>query len=337
MEILVAGGAGYIGSHMVKMLVKAGHVVTVLDNLSTGHRSLAKYGELVEGDLADTALLDNLFAQHDFKCVVHFAAFSLVGESVTNPAKYYRNNVCNTLNLLDAMVKHDVLNIVFSSTAATYGNPVYTPMDEQHPQSPINPYGASKLMVETLLQVYAKAYGLNSVALRYFNACGADPELELGELHDPETHLIPLVLQAASGRRDSICIFGEDYPTEDGTCVRDYIHVLDLCFAHQLAMQAMLSGQLSGAHCFNLGNGEGFSVKQVIDAAQAMVAQEGFNIKVQQAERREGDPAVLVANADKAKQTLNWQPQYTDLTTILRHAWEWEKKQPGLVGRNFVY
>ena len=329
MEVLVAGGAGYIGSHMVKILAKAGHDVTVLDNLSTGHKSLAKYGELVVGDLADKPLLDGLFAQHDFKCVIHFAAFSLVGESMTNPAKYYLNNVCNTLNLLDAMVKHRVKQIVFSSTAAIYGHPLYTSIDEQHPQAPINPYGASKQMVERLLQDYA-VYGVNSVALRYFNACGADPELELGELHDPETHLIPLILQAASGRREAISVFGQDYDTLDGTCVRDYVHVQDLCSAHQLAMEAMLAGQLQGAQWFNLGNGEGFSVQQVIDAAQALVAQEGFSIKVHQAERRAGDPAVLVANANKAKQTLNWQPQYANLETILRHAWEWDKKQPGL-------
>lgn len=329
-SVLVVGGAGYIGAHMVKMLSRSGYDVVVLDNLATGHRELVKYGKFIECDLADRRLLAELFAEHDFDGVIDFAAFSLVGESVTEPAKYYRNNVVNTLNLLDAMVQHRVLNLVFSSTAATYGNPVYTPIDEQHPQNPINPYGASKLMVERLLQDYAQAYGLNSVALRYFNACGADPELELGEMHDPETHLIPLVLQAASGRRDSICIFGEDYPTDDGSCVRDYIHVQDLCQAHQLAMDAMFNGALTSANQFNLGNGEGFSVKQVIDAAKAIVAAEGFNINVKTAERRPGDPAVLVADATQAKATLNWQPQYPQLDTIIHHAWAWEKKLAGL-------
>lgn len=329
-SVLVVGGAGYIGAHMVKMLVRSGYDVVVLDNLATGHRELVKYGKFIEGDLADRQLLADLIAEHDFDGVIDFAAFSLVGESVTEPAKYYRNNVANTLNLLDAMVQHKVLNLVFSSTAATYGNPVYTPIDEQHPQNPINPYGSSKLMVECLLKDYAQAYGLSSVALRYFNACGADPELELGEMHDPETHLIPLVLQAASGRRDSICIFGEDYPTDDGTCVRDYIHVQDLCQAHQLAMDAMFDGILTGANRFNLGNGEGFSVKQVIDTAKAIVAAEGFTLTVKTAERRLGDPAVLVADATQAKSSLNWQPQYQQLDTIIRHAWAWEKKLAGL-------
>lgn len=329
-SILVVGGAGYIGSHMVKMLIRSGYDVVILDNLSTSSRELVKYGKFIEGDLADRLLLGKLFAEHDFVAVIDFAAFSLVGESVTEPAKYYRNNVANTLNLLDAMVQHEVVNLVFSSTAATYGNPVYVPIDEQHPLNPINPYGASKLMVERLLQDYAVAYGLNSVALRYFNACGADPELEVGEMHDPETHLIPLVLQAASGRRDSICIFGEDYPTDDGTCIRDYIHVQDLCHAHQLAMDAIFNGVLFGANQFNLGNGEGFSVKQVIDTAKAIVGAEGLSITVETTERRPGDPAVLLADANQAKATLNWQPQYSQLDTIIRHAWAWEKKLMGV-------
>lgn len=249
---------------------------------------------------------------------------------MSEPAKYYRNNVANTLNLLDAMVKNKVLNLVFSSTAAIYGNADYTPIDEQHPKNPINPYGESKLMVERLLQDYAQAYGLRSVALRYFNACGADPEFELGEMHNPETHLIPLVLQAASGRRDTICIYGEDYSTADGTCIRDYIHVQDLCQAHELAMVAMFKSTLTGANQFNLGNSEGFSVKQVIDVAKAIVEAEGLSITVQVAARRLGDPAVLVADATQAKTALNWQPQYHELDTIIRHAWVWEKKLAGL-------
>ena len=325
-EVLVVGGAGYIGSHMVKMLAKSGFDVTVFDNLSTGYKSLVKYGKLVIGDLADRPLLEKLFSEHNFQSVIDFAAFSLVGESVSEPAKYYRNNVANTLNLLDVMVQYKVMHLVFSSTAATYGNPVYTPIDEQHQQVPINPYGASKLMVERLLQDYAKAYGLNSVALRYFNACGADPELELGEMHDPETHLIPLVLQSASGRLSSIRIFGQDYPTQDGTCIRDYIHVQDLCSAHQLAMAAMLSSTLTGAECFNLGNGAGFTVQQIINVSKDIVGKDGYTINVQQADRRDGDPAELVADARKVEEVLRWKPLYSDIETIIQHAWEWEKR-----------
>ncbi|WP_239496369.1 UDP-glucose 4-epimerase GalE [Salinicola peritrichatus] len=323
--ILVIGGAGYIGSHMVKQLINAGHHVLVLDNLSTGFCELARHGHLVVGDLADTALLERLFRENAFDAVMHFAACSLVGESVADPAKYYRNNVSNTLNLLDVMVRHDVHHFIFSSTAATFGEPEYTPIDESHPQKPINPYGASKLMVERALQDYATAYGLNSVSLRYFNACGADPEGELGECHDPETHLIPLILQAASGRRESITVFGRDYPTEDGTCIRDYIHIEDLCAAHALALEALVSGKVSGAAAYNLGNGNGFSVQQVIDAAKSLVAEEGRGIHVEEGERRAGDPAVLVADAKRAKNELGWTPQYADLPTILKHAWEWEK------------
>ncbi|OHZ00467.1 UDP-glucose 4-epimerase GalE [Salinicola sp. MIT1003] len=325
MSVLIIGGAGYIGSHMVKQLSRASYPVVVLDNLSTGFRELTRYGQLTVGDLADTALLERLFHENSFDAVMHFAACSLVGESVTDPAKYYRNNVSNTLNLLDMMVRHDVRHFIFSSTAATFGEPEYTPIDESHPQKPINPYGASKLMVERALQDYATAYGLNSVSLRYFNACGADPEGELGECHDPETHLIPLILQAASGRRERITVFGRDYPTEDGTCIRDYIHIEDLCAAHALALEALVSGKVSGAAAYNLGNGNGFSVQQVIDAAKSLVAEEGRSIHVEEGERRAGDPAVLVADAKRAKEELGWIPQYGDLSTILEHAWKWEK------------
>ncbi|CEP36873.1 UDP-glucose 4-epimerase [Halomonas sp. R57-5] len=326
MVILVVGGAGYIGSHMVKQLSKAGKQVVVLDNLSTGFRELACYGQLVVGDLADTVLLERLFREHQFDAVMHFAACSLVGESVGDPAKYYRNNVSNTLNLLDVMVRHHVRHFIFSSTAATFGEPEYTPIDEAHPQAPINPYGASKLMVERALQDYATAYGLNSVSLRYFNACGADPEGVLGECHDPETHLIPLILQAASGRRKSITVFGRDYPTEDGTCIRDYIHIEDLCSAHALALQALVDGELSGALGFNLGNGQGYSVQEVIDVVKDIVAEDSCELAVEEGERRAGDPARLVADATQAKKALGWQPQYADLITIVRHAWAWEKK-----------
>ena len=328
-KVLVVGGAGYIGSHMVKMLVKAGHEVVVLDNLSTGFRGLAKYGRLVIGDLADVNVLENLFLEHQFDGVMHFAASSLVGESMTSPAKYYRNNVANTLNILDVMVRHNVKNFIFSSTAATFGEPEYSPIDELHPQKPINPYGSSKLMVERVLQDYASAYGLNSVCLRYFNACGADPEGELGECHDPETHLIPLILQAASGRRDSITVFGRDYDTEDGTCIRDYIHINDLCSAHALALDSIVSGKNSGALSYNLGNGQGFSVQQVIDVVEKVVSADGCTLTVNDGERRVGDPAVLVADATLAKQALNWLPEFGDLETIIRHAWSWELKRVG--------
>lgn len=333
MNILVVGGAGYIGAHMVKQLSLAGHEVVVLDNLSTGFRDLVKYGELVEGDLKDAEGLEQLFQQYAFDGVMHFAACSLVGESVTDPGKYYRNNVANTLNLLDTMVRHDVKHFIFSSTAATFGEPQYVPIDEAHPQQPINPYGASKLMVERLLKDYHAAHGLNSIALRYFNACGADPEGELGECHDPETHLIPLILQAASGRRESITVFGRDYATEDGTCVRDYIHIEDLCAAHALALDALTTGAKQGALGYNLGNGLGYSVQEVIAAVQLVVAEEDCSVKVEEGPRRTGDPARLVADAALAKRELGWQPQYADLKTIIRHAWAWEKKL-STVGEN---
>ncbi len=330
MNILIVGGAGYIGSHMVKMLACAGHDVVVLDNLTTGLRDSVKYGRLVVGDLADVHLLENLFVEQAFDGVMHFAANSLVGESMTNPAKYYRNNVSNTLNLLDVMVRHNVKHFIFSSTAATFGEPEYTPIDESHPQKPINPYGSSKLMIERILQDYAEAYGLNSVSLRYFNACGADPEGEIGECHDPETHLIPLILQAASGRRKSVTVFGRDYDTEDGTCIRDYIHINDLCSAHALALDYIRSGKEQGALAFNLGNGQGFSVQEVIDVVSKVVSEDSCQLIVEDGERRFGDPAVLVADATKAKQTLGWKPDYAELETIVHHAWGWEKKLTGL-------
>jgi len=326
-KVLVVGGAGYIGSHMVKTLANRGFVPVVLDNLSTGHAESARFGQLVVGDLADQALLDQLFSEHEFSAVMHFAAASLVGESMEHPAKYYRNNVCNTLNLLDAMVQHGVKDFIFSSTAAIFGEPQYTPIDEAHPKHPINPYGASKLMIERILEDYAAAYGLNSVSLRYFNACGADPEGDLGELHDPETHLIPLVLQAASGRSESIKIFGSDYPTPDGTCVRDYIHIMDLCQAHHKALEKLQDKSLSGALAYNLGNGNGFSVNEVNETAGDVVSKDGRSITVDKAERRPGDPAVLVADAKAATEMLNWQPEYKSLEVMVEHAWAWELRQ----------
>jgi len=319
MKILVVGGAGYIGSHMVKQLTLSNHEVITLDNLSCGYKDAVKYGELVVGDLGDRVLLDQLFSEHLFDAVMHFAAFIEVGESVINPGKYYHNNVCNTQVLLDAMVRHDVKHFIFSSTAAIFGEPQYTPIDEAHPQNPINPYGRTKLMVEHMLEDYDRAYGLKSTCLRYFNAAGADPDGELGERHNPESHLVPLILQAASGRREDIKIFGHDYPTDDGTCVRDYVHINDLCEAHSLALARMQRTESSAR--YNLGNGKGFSVQQVIDTAKKV---SGKDFKVASTDRRAGDPAVLVADSTLARGELGWSPKFDQLETIIETAWQWE-------------
>ncbi len=324
MNILVVGGAGYIGSHMVQMLGQRGCEVTTLDNLSSGHRDAVLWGRFVQGDLADMALLADLMTQGRFDAVMHFASFIQVGESVAQPAKYYRNNVANTLNLLEVMQAFGVKRFIFSSTAATFGEPQYTPIDEAHPQRPINPYGHTKLMVEQMLADMDAAWGLKSVSLRYFNAAGACPHGRLGERHDPETHLIPLVLQAASGRRPHIGVFGRDYDTPDGTCVRDYIHIEDLCQAHWLALQHLRDG--GDREAFNLGNGNGFSVQQVIDTARTVTGRE---IRVVDGPRRAGDPAVLVADSRRARQLLGWKPAYPDLDTIVEHAWAWERQMTG--------
>ncbi len=321
MKVLVVGGAGYIGSHMVKMLSKAGHDVTTLDNLSNGYKNAVKYGEFIEGDIADEALLNRLFSENLFDGVMHFASYIQVGESVEKPSMYYRNNVSNTQVLLDAMVEHGVKCFIFSSTAATFGEPEYTPIDEAHPQKPINPYGHSKLMVEQILADFDQAYALKSVSLRYFNAAGADPEGELGERHIPETHLIPLVLQAASGRRENITVFGTDYDTPDGTCIRDYIHINDLCTAHLLGLEHLVAGGDSRA--YNMGNGQGYSIKELIDVAKQVT---GNDFTVLMGERRDGDPARLVADASLLQKELGWMPEYANLEMIIRHAWEWEKK-----------
>lgn len=319
MKIVVAGGAGYIGSHMVKQLVQAGHDVITLDNLSYGYRDAVKYGEFVEGDIGDADCLDKLFTNAGIDAVMHFAGFIQVGESVEKPSMYYHNNVINTHTLLDAMLRHSIKNFIFSSTAAIFGEPDYTPIDEKHPKQPINPYGHSKLMIEQVLEDYDTAYGLRSTCLRYFNAAGADPDGELGERHVPETHLIPLILQAASGRREDIKVFGDDYPTEDGTCVRDYIHINDLCTAHSLALEKMMRDDKSAR--YNLGNGKGFSVKEVIDVAKTV---SGNDFKVTIEPRRAGDPAVLVADAVQARQELNWKPEFAELHDIVATAWKWE-------------
>lgn len=321
LQVLVVGGAGYIGSHMVKQLALAGCKVTTMDNLVGGYRDAVLHGNFVKGDLADKALLAQLFAQEKFDAVMHFASFIQVGESVQKPAMYYENNVTNTLNLLDAMNVAGVKHFIFSSTAATFGEPRYSPIDEQHPQVPINPYGRSKLIVEQILADYDRAYGLKSVCLRYFNAAGADPDGQLGERHEPETHLIPLVLQAASGRRPSISVFGRDYNTPDGTCIRDYIHISDLCEAHWLALLSLNNG--AGSQQYNLGNGQGFSVQEVIQSALRIT---GKNIHVVDAPRREGDPARLVADSRLAIQNLGWSPRFAELDAMITHAWNWEQR-----------
>ena len=329
--ILVTGGAGYIGSHAVKALQQGGYEVLILDNLVYGHKDIAETlgAELIIGDTNDRPLLDKLFRDRasqnrPISAVMHFAAYAYVGESVTQPDKYYRNNVVGTLSLLEAMVAANIKTFVFSSTCATYGVPQQTPITEDHPQAPINPYGATKLIVERILQDFDVAYGLKSVIFRYFNAAGADPDGAIGEDHNPETHLIPLVLQTALGKREAISVFGSDYPTPDGTCVRDYIHVTDLAEAHVLGLQYLLDGNKS--EIFNLGNGNGFSVKEVIDAAKEIT---GKPIKVVMGDRRVGDPPALVGSADKARKILNGQPKYADINLILQHAWQWHQKRHG--------
>lgn len=319
-SVLVVGGAGYIGSHMVKMLLARNDGVITLDNLSTGHRDAVLGGEFVEADLADRAALDRLFASRRIDAVMHFASFIQVGESVREPAKYYENNLTNTLNLLDAMVAHGVRRFIFSSSAAVYGNPVQVPIPEDHPKQPINPYGRTKWMVEQILEDYDRAYGMKSICLRYFNAAGADPDGRLGERHEPETHLIPLVLRAAARRAPDIRVFGRDYDTPDGTCIRDYVHVTDLCDAHRLALDRLLAGGDSAA--YNLGNGNGFSVAEVIAAAQEVT---GRPIRVTDAPRREGDPPQLVADARRACSELGWRPRFDSLNTLIAHAWNWER------------
>ena len=319
-KVLVIGGAGFIGSHMVKMLGLYDCKVTTLDDLSSGHADALLYGDFIHGDFSDIALLNNTLSQ-GFDIVLHFASFIQVGESVVRPDIYYQNNFVNTLILLNAMRAHGIDKFIFSSTAATFGEPIYTPIDEKHPQLPINPYGRTKLMVEQLLADYDAAYGVKSVCLRYFNAAGADPEGQLGERHDPETHLIPLVLQAASGKRSQISIFGQDYDTPDGTCIRDYVHVQDLCAAHWLALQSLINGAQS--QNYNLGNGGGFSVQQVIQTAEKIT---GNVIPVVLAPRRSGDPARLVADSKLVRERLGWEPMFSDLSTIIEHAWKWEIK-----------
>lgn len=324
-HILVMGGAGYIGSHACKSLAAAGYVPVVYDNLVYGHRSAVRWGPFAHGDLLDRPALDAALRDWKPVAVMHFAAFAYVGESVTNPGKYYRNNVSGTLTLLEAMRDAGVGKLVFSSSCATYGVPQAVPIAEDHPQNPINAYGASKLMVERMLRDFDTAHGLRSVSLRYFNAAGADPEGETGEAHDPETHLIPLVLDAAAGRRPDVTVFGDNYPTPDGTCVRDYIHVADLAQAHVLALQALEAGASTTA--YNLGNGKGFSVRQVIDTARAVT---GRDISVRMGPQRAGDPPELVGDASRIRAELGWQPRHAGLADIIGTAWRWHEAQAGV-------
>ena len=316
-KILVMGGAGYIGSHTLKHLKEHGYDVLAADNLSTGHKEAVLDSKLVIADLLDLDSLKELFSSYQIDAVIHFAAFSLVGESVTDPAKYYRNNVVGTLNLLDTMREVGVNKIVFSSTCATYGNPLYVPMDEKHPQSPINPYGQTKLAIEKIFCDYQKAYGLKYIALRYFNAAGADEGSLIGESHTPESHLIPLVLKAIKGERADIKVFGNDYDTPDGTCLRDYIHVADLALAHRLALEKLDEYQ----GFINLGTGIPTSVYQIIQAAEKV---SGKPCPTSIAPRRDGDPSELYANNKLAQDILEWQPKYTNIEDIIRTAWNWE-------------
>ena len=321
MNILVTGGAGYIGSHACKALALAGYTPISYDNLVYGHRWAVKWGPLEEGDISDRDRLNEVIAKYQPAAVMHFAAYAYVGESVQDPGKYYRNNVAGTLTLLEAMRDHGVNKFIFSSTCATYGVPESVPISEDHPQRPINPYGASKLMIERMLQDFDAAHGLRSISLRYFNAAGADPDGEIGEAHDPETHLIPLVLDAAARKRPSITVFGNDYATPDGTCIRDYIHVSDLADAHVLALKALEDSAETTA--YNLGNGQGFSVREVIAAAEKIT---GLRVPIKIGSRRAGDPERLVGSSKLAIQELGWKPWFVEIEQMLAHAWAWRQK-----------
>ena len=326
MNVLVVGGAGYIGSHAVRKLTDAGHHVLVYDNLSRGHREAVPDGLLIEGELTDTATLTRVLTEHGIEAVMHFAAFALVNESVNDPSLYYQNNVVATLSLLEAMRLADVKKFVFSSTTATYGEPDQVPISEDTPQNPINPYGFTKLVIEQALADYAEAYGMGYAALRYFNAAGAHPDGTIGEDHEPETHLIPIVLQVALGQRDSITIFGNDYQTSDGTCVRDYVHVNDLADAHLKALDKI---RPSTGICLNLGTGRGTSVREIIDACREVT---GHAIPEKIGQRREGDPSELVADATRAQDQLGWEPQYVDVRSIVETAWRWHQLHPNGYG-----
>lgn len=320
MAILVCGGAGYIGSHVNKQLNREGYETVVFDNLIYGHREAVKWGSFVEGDLASENDIEAVFSSHKIDAVFHFAAYAYVGESVTEPEKYYYNNVVNTLNLLKVMKRHGCNKLIFSSTCATYGEPEKVPITEDMPQNPINPYGMTKLTVERILKDYQKAYGMQFAVLRYFNAAGADPDGEIGESHDPETHIIPLVLDAASGKREDIKVFGSDYDTPDGSCVRDYIHVADLADVHIRALHYLEEG--NPGEFFNLGSAVGTSVLEVVESVKRVTGRE-FQITL--SKRRPGDPAKLVGSSDKARKVLGWEPKYGEIDVIVDHAWKWHE------------
>lgn len=323
MAILVTGGAGYIGSHTVAELLEKGEEVVVVDNLQTGHRQAVLGGTFYQADIRDDEALSKIFKKHEIEAVIHFAANSLVGESVEKPLAYYDNNVYGSQKLMETMIQHGVKKIVFSSTAAVYGEPERVPIDEHDRTNPTNPYGDTKLAMEKMFRWGDAAYGLKSISLRYFNAAGAHPDGLIGEDHHPETHLIPVILQVPLGKREFISVFGDDYPTEDGTCIRDYIHVMDLANAHYLALQRLREKEESGV--YNLGNGQGFSVRQVIDVARRVT---GHPIPDRVSPRRPGDPAVLVASSERAQKELGWKPQYADLEKIVDSAWQWFHRYP---------
>lgn len=328
MNVLVTGGAGYIGSQMVRQLVRAGYEVTVIDNLSTGHADAVPDVFFTQMDIGDTVGVKRLLLERHIDAVMHFAGFIQVGESVRKPAKYYRNNVINSIALMDACVEAEVKNFVFSSSAAVYGEPNGTVLREDHPCVPLNPYGSSKLIIENVLLDYGRAHGMRSIAFRYFNAAGADPACETGERHEPETHLIPLAIEAALGQRHSISIHGDDYPTADGTCIRDYVHVWDICAAHLLALRHLQVQPGGAALRYNLGSGSGFSVREVLDTVERLA---GKQLRVEVGPRRPGDPAVLVADGSLSRKELGWVPKYPDLNDIVQHAIAWHTKHHGEV------
>jgi UDP-glucose-4-epimerase GalE len=321
-RVLITGGAGYIGSHTLRALRARGDDVVVFDDLSKGHRQAVPEEILETGSLLDRAAVKRLFDRTPFDAVMHFASHCLVGESVAEPRKYFRDNLVGAVTLLEEMLDHGVGRFVFSSSCATYGDPIAVPIDEDHPQSPVNPYGETKLAIERMLRAYGAAYGLRSISLRYFNAAGADPSAEIGEKHDPESHLVPLVLDAVYDPAKSITIHGEDYPTPDGTCIRDYVHVVDLADAHARALDRLES--VSSAEAFNLGTGQGHSVREVIEAAERLT---GRKVRTQVGPRRAGDPPALVARAERARVALGWEPRHSSLETILRTAWAWRQRR----------
>jgi UDP-glucose 4-epimerase len=321
--ILVLGGAGYIGSHMVKCLLQHGEDVLVMDTFEKGYRAALVGGAVVEGDLRRREDLDGVFRKYSVECVMHFAAYAAVGDSVRNPAVYYENNVVGCYVLLEAMRAHGIKKMIFSSSAATYGEPREIPIPESHPKEPTNPYGETKLVMEKMLRWYDGPYGIRSISLRYFNAAGADPEGQIGEDHEPEEHLIPVALLATLGKRDRLSVFGDDWPTPDGTCIRDYVHVCDLAEAHWLALNALRQG--AGSTAYNLGNGQGFSVKSVVGIVEKVT---GRKVPIQFVGRRPGDPARLVASSERIRTELGWRPKYPELETIVQHAWAWRKANP---------